>query len=127
MFSQSGILPMEEEDPQRPLSETNPAQLRTTDSPLNRGEAKAEAHDGENAHGDEDPSSSDRASRLNRLEAFLRQPDAVMEPGVTERLREYVLAEGHPQQAVEFLTEGYVGELQWGRDAGGGAALHRCL
>jgi hypothetical protein len=43
----------------------------------------------------------------------------VMEPGVMDRLREYVMANGHPQAAVEYLTESYVGE--WGAEGGGGA------
>jgi len=34
----------------------------------------------------------------------------VMEPGIMERLREYVMANGHPQAAVEYLTDSYVGE-----------------
>jgi hypothetical protein len=57
--------------------------------------------------------------KLNELEAALRAPDAVMEPGVMDRLREYVMANGHPQAAVEYLTESYVGE--WGWEGGGGA------
>ena len=47
--------------------------------------------------------------KLNELEAVLRQGDAVMEPAIMERLREYVMANGHPQAAVEYLTESYVG------------------
>lgn len=34
----------------------------------------------------------------------------VMEPGIMGRLREYVMANGHPQAAVEYLTDSYVGE-----------------
>lgn len=62
----------------------------------------------------EDPSMdlTDHAARLNELEAVLRQPDAVMEPNILKNLREYVVAQGHPQQAVEFLTENYVGYAQ---------------
>ena len=56
-------------------------------------------------HIDPDPQSS----RLNELEAFLRRPDAVMEPDILQRLGEYVTAQGRPQAAVEFLAEGYVG------------------
>lgn len=33
----------------------------------------------------------------------------VMEPNIMDRLREYVMANGHPQQAVEYLTDSYVG------------------
>lgn len=36
----------------------------------------------------------------------------VMEPGIMGRLREYVMANGHPQAAVEYLTDSYVGEWQ---------------
>lgn len=54
----------------------------------------------------------DPSSKLNELEAFLRQPDAVMEPNIMEHLREYVMANGHPQQAVEYLTDSYVGFAQ---------------
>ncbi|EFN60006.1 hypothetical protein CHLNCDRAFT_133173 [Chlorella variabilis] len=50
--------------------------------------------------------------KLNELEAVLRQGDAVMEPAIMERLREYVMANGHPQAAVEYLTESYVGYAQ---------------
>ncbi|PRW60315.1 Negative elongation factor D [Chlorella sorokiniana] len=50
--------------------------------------------------------------KLNELEAQLRQPDAVMEPGIMDRLREYVMANGHPQAAVEYLTDSYVGYAQ---------------
>eukprot|EP00887_Chlorella_sp_A99_P003095 scaffold9.g3095.t1 len=54
----------------------------------------------------------EEASKLNELEAFLRQPDAVMEPDILGRLREYVLARGNPKQAVEHLTDSYVGYAQ---------------
>lgn len=33
----------------------------------------------------------------------------VMEPNIMDRLREYVMANGHPQQAVEYLTDSYAG------------------
>jgi hypothetical protein len=61
------------------------------------------------------------AARLNELEAFLRAPDAIMEPNITNKLREYIMAQGKPPQAVEFLTEGYVGE---GSSRGVAAGLH---
>ena len=70
------------------------------------GEDDDEEEDG---GGDMEDDAEDPASRLNELEAYLRQPDAVMEPGIMDRLREYVLANGHPQQAVEHLTDSYVG------------------
>lgn len=52
---------------------------------------------------------TDPTNRLNQVESFLRQPDAVMEPDILSRLRDYVAAQGNPQAAVEFLTDGYVG------------------
>ncbi|KAL4427705.1 hypothetical protein ABPG75_001794 [Micractinium tetrahymenae] len=55
---------------------------------------------------------AEQQRRLNELEAQLRQPDAVMEPGIMDRLRDYVMANGHPQAAVEHLTDSYVGYAQ---------------
>lgn len=55
------------------------------------------------------PDMPDHSSTLNELEAFLRQPDAIMEPSIVDRLREYVMANGHPQQAVEYLSDSYQG------------------
>ena len=63
--------------------------------------------------------------RLNELEAQLRQPDAVMEPGIMDRLRDYVMANGHPQAAVEHLTDSYVGEFEGAGD--GVCDLIACL
>lgn len=57
----------------------------------------------------------DAAATLNELEAFLRQPDAVLEPTIVERLKEYVMCHGQPQQAVEYLTDGYQGERRWSK------------
>ncbi|GAB4822406.1 hypothetical protein N2152v2_009452 [Parachlorella kessleri] len=90
------------------------------------GEAGYQGYNGEAAQ-------PDPSSKLNELEAFLRQPDAVMEPNIMDRLREYVMAHGHPQQAVEYLTDSYVGYAQMAslvcawlkltdEDAQGGAA-----
>lgn len=64
--------------------------------------------------GSDDAAAAEQQRRLNELEAQLRQPDAVMEPGIMERLRDYVMANGHPQAAVEHLTDSYVGELHAG-------------
>ncbi|KAL6780396.1 hypothetical protein ACKKBF_B13315 [Auxenochlorella protothecoides x Auxenochlorella symbiontica] len=58
------------------------------------------------------PDMPDHSSTLNELEAFLRQPDAIMEPSIVDRLREYVMANGHPQQAVEYLSDSYQGYAQ---------------
>jgi hypothetical protein len=48
---------------------------------------------------------------LAALEAALRQPDAVLEPGVLGVLRRYVSEGGRPATVVELLSENYVGEL----------------
>lgn len=61
--------------------------------------------------GSDDAAAAEQQRRLNELEAQLRQPDAVMEPGIMDRLRDYVMANGHPQAAVEHLTDSYVGKL----------------
>ena len=45
----------------------------------------------------------------NQCELELRQPDAVMEPGVLEVITRYIKASGQPSDAVTFLTEHYVG------------------
>lgn len=49
-------------------------------------------------------------AELNQLELLLRQPDAVMEPAVLDRLRAYVGGGGNPRDAVEMLSDNYVGE-----------------
>lgn len=46
---------------------------------------------------------------LAALEAALRQPDAVLEPGVLGVLRRYVSEGGRPATVVELLSENYVG------------------
>lgn len=53
-----------------------------------------------------------RAQRLSELEARLREPDAVMEPNILHTLRDYVHYEGDPREAVQLLTENYVGYAQ---------------
>ncbi len=49
-------------------------------------------------------------AELNQLEQFLRQPDAVMEPSILEKLRQYVAKGGNPRDVVEMLTDNYVGK-----------------
>ena len=66
---------------------------------------------------------TDQVSKLNELEALLRQPDAVMEPDILLRLREYVVAQGNPKQAVEHLTDSYVGERRGGVGWGWGGGV----
>ena len=46
---------------------------------------------------------------LLRLEKQLKERDAVMEPGVLDRLRQYVGAGGNPKTAIEMLCENYRG------------------
>ena len=54
----------------------------------------------------------EEVAELNQLEQFLRQPDAVMEPSILEKLRQYVARGGNPRDVVEMLTDNYVGESQ---------------
>lgn len=51
----------------------------------------------------------DREVVLNRVEQELRRKDAIMEPGVMDKLRHYVQAGGQPSTAVEMLSENYKG------------------
>jgi len=53
-------------------------------------------------------------AELNQLEQLLRQPDAVMEPGILEKLRQYVAKGGSPRDVVEMLADNYVGEPFFG-------------
>lgn len=53
-------------------------------------------------------------AELNQLEQLLRQPDAVMEPGILENLRQYVAKGGSPRDVVEMLADNYVGEPFFG-------------
>ena len=50
-------------------------------------------------------------AELNQLEQFLRQSDAVMEPSILEKLKQYVTKGGNPRDVVEMLTDNYVGKL----------------
>jgi len=46
---------------------------------------------------------------LTQLEEVMRQKDAVMEPGILVKLRQYVAKGGSPRNVVEMLTDNYVG------------------
>lgn len=62
-----------------------------------------------------DGAGNDSAAQvLNELEVALRKTDAVLEPGVLSTLGEYVSRNGNPAQAIEYLTDGYVGYAQMG-------------
>ena len=66
---------------------------------------------------DETPSDEERRENgdvLNQLEACLRKPDAVMEPDILTTLGDYIRENGNPTQAIEYLTDGYVGYAQMG-------------
>ena len=82
-----------------------------------------DAGDAEDVHDALEAHEAQQQRQLNALEAVLRQADAVMEPGIMERLRGYVMANGHPQAAVEHLTDSYVGEQRWRWGCPGGRAL----
>jgi hypothetical protein len=51
----------------------------------------------------------DNSNALAKLEAKLKQRDAVLEPKILESLRRYVMQGGKPQTVVEVLSENYVG------------------
>lgn len=51
---------------------------------------------------------------LNELEVALRKTDAVLEPGVLSTLGEYLRQNGNASQAIEYLSDGYVGYAQMG-------------
>lgn len=55
------------------------------------------------------PAAGDRDVVLNRMEQELRRKDAIMEPGVTDKLRQYVKAGGQPMTLIEMLSENYKG------------------
>ena len=48
-------------------------------------------------------------AELNQLEQYMRQPDAVMEPTILDKLRQYVSGGGNPRDVVEMLSDNYVG------------------
>ena len=56
----------------------------------------------------------ENAKVLNELEGQLRKPDAVLEPDILWKLGEYVKNNGSPEQAIEYMTDGYVGYAQMG-------------
>eukprot|EP00879_Flechtneria_rotunda_P021413 GHRR01022570.1.p1 GENE.GHRR01022570.1~~GHRR01022570.1.p1 ORF type:complete len:302 (+),score=121.38 GHRR01022570.1:122-1027(+) len=49
---------------------------------------------------------------LSELEARMRAPDSIMEPGVLQLLKEYLRAGGKPQAAIEDLSENFSGYAQ---------------
>lgn len=63
-------------------------------------------------------------SDLNALELYLRQPDAILEPGILDVLRRYVADGGKPSSVVELLTEYYTGAYAAGRCRGLAATQH---
>lgn len=53
----------------------------------------------------------DGSNLLSELEAQLRAPDSIMEPGVLDLLKDYLRAGGKPSAAIEDLSENYEGGL----------------
>lgn len=51
----------------------------------------------------------DDKQELPLLEHLMRQPDAIMEPNVTDVMRRYITAGGQPATAVELLSDSYEG------------------
>eukprot|EP00775_Hariotina_reticulata_P012244 gene12244-12381_t len=49
----------------------------------------------------------DGSNLLSELEAQLRAPDSIMEPGVLDLLKDYLRAGGKPSAAIEDLSENY--------------------
>lgn len=54
------------------------------------------------------------AELLNQLEGVLQKPDAVMEPDILSKLISYAKNNGDPRQAIEYMSDGYVGYAQAG-------------
>lgn len=54
----------------------------------------------------------DDKQELPLLEHLMRQPDAIMEPNITDVTRRYVMAGGQPSTLVEMLSDSYEGEAQ---------------
>lgn len=46
---------------------------------------------------------------IKQLELLFRQPDAVMEPGIFDKIKTYVAAGGNAPNAVQDLSDGYQG------------------
>ena len=67
----------------------------------------------------------EEVAELNQLEQFLRQPDAVMEPSIVEKLRQYVAKKGNPKDAVEMLTDNYIGSFAGNRTVCSELAWHQ--
>lgn len=51
----------------------------------------------------------EQAAKLLDCEKLFTQPDSIMEPGILVVLRRYLELGGSPQNAVDFLTDKYVG------------------
>jgi hypothetical protein len=47
---------------------------------------------------------------LLALEARMRAPDAIMEPGIGEAVGQYIRAGGKPEEVIESLNTSYEGE-----------------
>lgn len=65
---------------------------------------------------------------IKQLELLFRQPDAVMEPGIFDKIKTYVAAGGNAPNAVQDLSDGYQGYgpmsslvVQWTRQLAGRA------
>ena len=54
----------------------------------------------------------EQAAKLLDCEKLFTQPDSIMEPGILVVLRRYLELGGSPQNAVDFLTDKYVGKVQ---------------
>ena len=64
------------------------------------------------------------ADELLALEAQMRAPDAVMEPGMADVVARYMRAGGKPADVIESLMAGYEGAPGFaGGGAGAGAAV----
>ena len=48
---------------------------------------------------------------LNELEKSLRERDAIMEPGILIKLKQYVIVGGKPATAIDMLSENYTGAV----------------
>eukprot|EP00951_Prasinocladus_malaysianus_P023271 scaffold197222_cov30-Prasinocladus_malaysianus.AAC.1 len=48
---------------------------------------------------------------LERLEAKLKEPDAILEPQILDTLRRYVMKGGEPQTVVAVLSDNYAGKM----------------
>ena len=80
-----------------------------------KSDCKNFAQDAQEPPGDGVPedqeSPAHQATELNQLELFFREQDAVLEPNVPAVLSSYMRQHGKPAQAIELLSDNYVGEL----------------